>query len=359
MGVSLRELANTLRSENRNVRGGYLDEGDRQFLLRTIGKFESLKDIEQTVIRHGPQGTVTVGDVATVIDGRERSGGYVKANGVRTIAMGISRQSGANTVTTIKNIQRQIVEFNERFKRAGIDIEIKEVYSELGYVEEAINLVRNNLLLGGLLAAIVLSFFLRAGRPILIVLLSIPVSLITVFIVLQFLGRTINIISLAGIAFSVGMVIDNAIVVLENIDRHMRELGKPVMRAAHDAINEISGAIFASTLTTIAVFIPVILNTTEAGLLFKDIAIAIISAIIMSLLVAYTVVPSFSAVLLRRRSWRDQIAETNPRLSAVLGMLDLQWLGRAVDRFYQGFLSWTCSGKGVRTVVGRVALLGA
>ena len=358
-GVSMGQLASVLAAQNLNARAGYVDEGTRQFMVRTVGKFTKLDDIRETIINHGPQGTVKVSDVATVIDGRDRKVGYVHVDGKPSIAIGISRQSGANTVTTIHAITKAVEEFNRRFELAGLDMRLDEAYSELHYVEDAIRLVRNNLLLGALLAAIVLAMFLRAGRPILIVLVTIPVSLITVFLVLNGLGRTINIISLAGIAFSVGLVIDNAIVVLENIDRHMRVLGKPPLKAAYDGINEISGAIFASTLTTVAVFLPIMLNTTEAGLLFKDIAIAIVSSLVMSLLAAMTVVPSLGALLMGVGSYRERLAQTNPKLSATLDLFELQWLGRFVEAKYGLFLAWVCQGKGKGTTLGRMGLLAA
>ena len=358
-GIGVQELMGRIRSENRNVRGGYLDEGETQLIVRTMGKYESLDDIRTTVVRHDSRGTITVGDIANVVDGRERQQGYVKAEGRPTVAIGVSRQSGANTVDTIRGVMGVIAEYNQDFADRDIKINIREAYSELSYIQEAIDLVRNNLLIGALLAALVLSLFLRGGRPIIIVLVTIPVSLITVFIILLAMGRTINIISLAGLAFSVGMVVDNAIVVLENIDRHMKELGKPPMQAAYDAITEIAGAILASTLTTIAVFIPIILNTTEAGLLFKDIAIAIVSSIVVSLACAYTVVPGFSAVILRSENWRDKIAKSNPALARTMDMLTLQWVGKAMENFYQKFLNWACAGVGKGTTLGRLVLLGA
>ena len=358
-GISLNQLAGVIATENINARGGYIDEGDRQFLVRTLGKYENLADVRATVITHGPTGTITVGDVAKVVDGRDRKVGYVHVNGEPSIAMGIRRQGGANVVDTIHALQEEIARFNERFAIGGVDIEIEEVYSEIHYVQDAINLVRNNLFIGAILAAIVLGLFLRAGRPIGIILVTIPVSLISVFIVLNVMGRTINIISLAGIAFSVGIVVDNAIVVLENIDRHMRELGKPPFQAALDAITEIAGAIFASTMTTVAVFIPVVLNTTEAGLLFKDIAIAIVSAVLMSLLAAYTLVPSMGALFMRIGSSREKIRREHPELSRVLDIFELQWLGRWVERSYQHFLAWSCSGRGRGTTLGRLILLAA
>ncbi|MBN2080815.1 efflux RND transporter permease subunit [bacterium] len=355
--VSFSQLAGVIAAENLNARGGYLEEGDRQFMVRTLGKYESLDDVLATVIRHGPTGTITVADVATVQDGRDRRIGYVHMNGVESLAMGVNRQSDANTVTTIKAIQAELALFNERFAASGVDMQLNEAFSELHYVLDAINLVRNNVFIGAILAALVLALFLRAGRPIIIVLVTIPVSLITVFIILLGMGRTINIISLAGIAFSVGIVVDNAIVVLENIDRHMRELGKTPVKAAFDAITEISGAIFASTMTTVAVFIPVVLNTTEAGLLFKDIAIAVVCAVLMSLVAANTLVPSLGAMLMRTKNLRAEIAENKPELDRLLSVIELQWVGRAFEATYHRFLDWSCSGRGHGTTLWRLVFL--
>jgi len=355
--VSFSQLAGVLVGENLNARGGYLDEGDRQFMVRTLGKYQTLSDVLNTVIYRGPNGTITVGDVATAVDGRDRPLGYVHMNGKPSVAIGINRQSDANVPDTIHALEQEISQFNQRFADAGLDMEIVEAYSELHYVTDAINLVRNNVFIGAILAAIVLALFLRAGRPIIIVLVTIPVSLITVFIVLLGMGRTINIISLAGIAFSVGIVVDNAIVVLENIDRHMFELGKTPIKAAYDAITEISGAIFASTMTTVAVFIPVVLNTTEAGLLFKDIAIAVVCAVLMSLLAANTLVPSLGAMLMRKDNLRAKIARENPKLDALLSVFELQWLGRFVELNYHRFLDWSCSGRGHGTTIWRLLFL--
>lgn len=356
--VTFSQLSAVLTAENLNARGGYLDEGDRQFMVRTLGKYQTLDDVLNTVIFHGETGTVKVSDVATVVDGRDRRQAYVHVNGKQALAMGINRQSDANVVDTIGAVQQEIDGFNRRFAAAGVGIELTEAYSELHYVRDAIKLVRNNVFLGALLAAIVLALFLRAGRPIIVVLVTIPVSLISVFIVLLAMGRTINIISLAGIAFSVGIVVDNAIVVLENTDRHMFELGKTPIKAAYDAITEISGAIFASTMTTVAVFIPVVLNTTEAGLLFKDIAIAVVCAVLMSLLAANTLVPSLAAMLMRRDNFRAKIAQDNPRLDALLSVFELQWLGRFVEVNYHRFLNWSCSGRGHGTTLWRLLFLG-
>ncbi|MCC7478019.1 efflux RND transporter permease subunit [bacterium] len=357
--MSITELGTALGLENRDARGGQLDEGDRQFNVRTTGKFRNMDDVRNTVVRYGPTGSITVGDVARVEDSRNRKESYVKNNGEPAVAFGVLRQSGANTVTTIKGVKAKLEEFNRQFEKSGIGLQFEEAYSELGYVEEGIELVQHDLLIGAVLAAIVLALFLRAGRPILITVISIPISLVSVFLVLQAMDRTINIIALAGISFAVGLVVDDAIVALENIERHMNELGKPVRQAALDGVDEVWGAILSSTLVRVAVFIPIVLNTTEAGLLFKDIAIAIVTSIMVSLLVTLTVVPSFAALLLRSGSSRKRLAETNPALDRVLRVVEFQWLGDVIQAAYTRFVTWATVGRGPSHNMGRIALLAA
>jgi HAE1 family hydrophobic/amphiphilic exporter-1 len=180
-------------------------------------------------------------------------------------------------------------------------------------------LVINNLWLGGSLAAVVLLLFLRTLRPTIIVALSIPISIIGTFVVMTAAGRNLNVISLAGLAFAVGMVVDAAIVVLENIDRHL-SMHKPVRRAAYDAAKEVWGAILASTLTTVAVFVPVIFLEEEAGQLFRDIAIAICAAVLLSLIVSVTVIPSASARFLRPHDKEHDTGALKTRARDLFGL---------------------------------------
>jgi hydrophobic/amphiphilic exporter-1 (mainly G- bacteria), HAE1 family len=168
---------------------------------------------------------------------------------------------------------------------------LKWNHDESPYILKAITIVKNNVFKGGLLAVVVLLLFLRSFRATLITALAIPVSAIGTFLFLWLFDRNINVVSLAGISFAVGMLVDNSIVVLENIDRH-RKLGKRIAKAAYEGTKEVYGAVIASTLTTVAVFLPVIFMREEAGQLFKDIAIAITAAILLSLLVSVTMIPT-------------------------------------------------------------------
>lgn len=357
--ISFSELAGVLSQENVDSSAGLINEGARELTVRTTGKFQSLTDVLNTVIRSGPAGNIAVGDIAKVRDGRERQQFFVRVNGKPATMIRILRQSGANTVTTIEGAQRVLDDFNKQFRQQGIDIQLEVATSDLGYVQEGIHLVWHDLALGAVLAAIVLALFLRAGRPIVIAATSIPVSLVSVFLVLAALHRSVNIIALAGLAFAVGLVVDDAIVALENIERHMTEQHKPPRKAAQEGVEEVWSAIFSSTLVRVAVFVPIVLNVTEAGLLFKDIAIAIVTSILVSLVVTLTVVPSLAALILRSESTRKRLAQSHPTLHRLLDIVEFQWLGQFVNEAYARFVSWACRGRGPKHDLGRLALLAA
>jgi HAE1 family hydrophobic/amphiphilic exporter-1 len=358
-GISITELSRVLSLENRDARGGLLDEGERRFTVRTTGRFRNLADVSNAVIRSGPGGDILLSDIASVIDGRRQATSLVRVNGQPALSLRIEKQSGANTVKAIEGVEEVYAHYNELFAQQGRDINIQILSSDKTYVEEGIHLVWHDLLIGALLASLVLALFLRAGRPILITVLSIPISLISVFLVLLAMDRSVNIIALAGLAFAVGLVVDDAIVALENIERHMTELGKTPQQAAQDGVEEVWSAVLSITLVRIAVFIPIMLNTTEAGLLFKDIAIAIVASVLVSLIVTLSVVPSFAALLLRSESSRKRLETTNPALHRTLSVIELRWLGDFVQHYYERFTKWACHSSGAGHNLGRLGLLAA
>jgi HAE1 family hydrophobic/amphiphilic exporter-1 len=357
LGVGVTELGDALRATNADTIGGEIREGERDFIIRTIGKFRNLDEIRRSVIRHSPTGTLRVGDVANVYDGRQRNPALVRINGESGMSIRILKRSGANTLSTIDGVEEVLAQYNRQFEQQGEDIKLVTAYSDKRYVKDGIKLVWKDLMIGALLASMVLALFLRAGRPILITVLSIPISLVSVFLVLQALDRSVNIIALAGMAFAVGLVVDDAIVALENIERHMTELGKTPRQAALEGVEEVWSAILSVTLVRIAVFLPIMLNTTEAGLLFKDIAIAIVGSIAVSLIVTLTVVPSFAALLLRHESSRKRLAESHPGLHRVLEVIEFAWLGNLVQKLYSRFTQWACHGSGAGHNLARLGLL--
>jgi HAE1 family hydrophobic/amphiphilic exporter-1 len=250
-----------LNRENENISAGDFDEGKRKFIARTVGQYQSPNDVENVVIKYINGTPIYVHDIAEVRLGYAKPTATVHEKNRPTIAVNAKRQTGANVLQVMTGVREAIAEMNAGLlKERGL--RLRQVYDETEYIESAIDLVRQNLFVGGTLAVLVLILFLRSINS-------------------TFFGRNINVISLAGLAFAVGMVVDAAIVVLENIDRH-RGLGETRVEAAYKGTTEVWGAVLASTLTTMAVFIPVVYVQEEAGQLFKDIAIAISCAVALS-----------------------------------------------------------------------------
>ncbi|MFQ5697500.1 MAG: efflux RND transporter permease subunit [Myxococcota bacterium] len=295
-GIEVSEVRAALLQENRDIKAGGFDEGLRRFGVRTEGRYRSLEEIEQTIVKSGPLGPVRVRDLARVELGHEEPQFVIRESGRPALIFGILRKSGSNALEVMRGVDEVQARLNAQYRSRGI--ELVKVYDATRYIHEAIQLVSQNLIIGALLAIGVLLVFLRSRSAVLVLGLSIPISLITTFAFLWGFGRSLNIISLAGMTFVTGMVLDSAIVVVENIFRH-RELGKGPARAAYDGTVEVWGAVLASTLTTLAVFLPIVFVEEEAGQLFRDIAIVVSIAVALSLLVAITVIPALAARLLR------------------------------------------------------------
>jgi HAE1 family hydrophobic/amphiphilic exporter-1 len=247
--------------------------------------------------------------VANVSFGYALSESAVKTGAVRTMMLGIVKEQGANVLELTDAAEAVFKDLNETILNDQ-GLELRWVYDQRPYINGAINLVKGNIVLGGMLAILVLLIFLRSVLSTVIIATTIPISVVGTFIAMSLLGRTLNVISLAGIAFSVGILIDNSIVVLENIDRH-RKLGKTPGKAALDGSVEVWGAVLASTLTTVAVFLPVVFIKEEAGQLFTDIAIAISCSVMLSLLVSLTVIPMLSRIFAENLPSRPPPAFTN------------------------------------------------
>jgi len=340
-GITIRELADAISRENENYSGGSFDEGKRRYVVRTIGEYISTEDIENVIIKNENGSPVYIRDVAEVYLGYKDPDYAVRQNAEPAIAINALKESGANTIEVIKGLQEEVKRLNSGLLQDN-GLYLYNVYEESGYITNAIDLVKQNLIIGGLLAISVLFIFLRSGSSTLIVATAIPISIIGTFVVMALLGRTINVVSLAGMSFAVGMVIDNSIVVLENIYRHM-QMGKNRMRAAYDGTVEVWGAVLASTLTTAAVFLPIIFIKEQAGQLFRDIAIAISVSVILSLIVSITVIPAASSMILN-------IAENiGKSRSAILSKL--YRLGKDVSEFISSNVNRIIHDGGLRITV--------
>ena len=288
-GISLAEVRQAIRSRNRDVSGGDLDTGKRRYLMRTIGRFRDVDQVNDLVIARRGEALVRLRDVGYAELGFAEARFRSFMNGEPVLTLRMRREPGSNIVAVRDAIAARMAELNET-TLADAGLTAKMFVDDAKYVEDAVKVVRQNLVLGGLLATAVLFLFLRSWRTTLVGAIGIPICLVAAFLGLLLTGRTINVISLAGVAFAIGMTLDNSIVVLENIYRH-RAAGLDRADAALRGVSEVWKAVLASTLTTVFVFIPVLFVEEQAGQLYSDIAVAISASILMSMLVAITVVP--------------------------------------------------------------------
>jgi len=290
--LTISDLIRVLRADNIDVSAGIMGVGRRNYRIRTVSQFHSPEDIENLVVRSDGRNRVTISDVADVKFGFEKNSVAMIHNGEDGIAIGIKPEPGTNILDMTGRVEKVVRWLNDKKMRPN-GVYFDWVYDQRPYIQGAIDLVKRNIMIGGILAVVVLLVFLRSISSTVVVATAIPISVIGTFIMMQALGRNLNVVSLAGIAFAVGMLVDNAIVVLENIDRH-RSMGKSPFDAAYDGAREVWGAVLASTLTTVAVFLPVVFVQEEAGQLFRDIAIAVSSAVALSLFVSISVIPMLS-----------------------------------------------------------------
>ncbi|MEE8350235.1 MAG: efflux RND transporter permease subunit, partial [Acidobacteriota bacterium] len=295
--ITINELGAALDRENRNYSGGDFEEGKRRYIVRTVGEYSSTEDIENIVVAVRNGIPVYLRDVARAQLGFRKPTDKVFMMDTKVIIINAIRVPGANVLQVMVDLKQTVQHLNDDLLAAQ-GLELIQVYDQTEYIHSAIALVRQSLFIGGALAILVLLLFLGSASSTLIISVAIPISIVGSLLMMYWLGRTLNVVSLAGLAFAVGMVVDNSIVVLENIYRH-RQLGKSRFSAALDGTREVWGAVLASTLTTVAVFLPIAFMEEEIGQLFGDIAIAITCAVALSLIVSITVIPSLSAKILR------------------------------------------------------------
>ncbi len=303
--LTVTEIAQALRQANASISAGDIEEGKRRYVVRTDGELNTPERVAGVVLRSardplsGRLGRVIVGDIATIAYRFKEPVARIRLLGEPALAVNAVRDTGANVIETMAGIKEAVEELNlGAIPRAGLIFQ--QVYDETIYINSAINLVQQNIYVGGALAALILLLFLRSFSATLIISIAIPVSVVGAFVAMALLGRSINVVSLAGIAFAVGMVVDAAIVVLENIYR-LRQSGYGRLEAAYFGARQVWGAVFVSAATTVLVFVPILVMELEAGQLFRDIAVAISVSVVLSLLVASTVIPSLASRILGRR----------------------------------------------------------
>ncbi|MDR1912046.1 MAG: efflux RND transporter permease subunit [Helicobacteraceae bacterium] len=328
MGLTIDSVINAIGGENIDVSAGTLDLGRRSYRVRTASKYQTPESAGETILLSDGHKRVLLKDVATIELGNAKKTGGAIFMGKSGLAIGVRPEAGTNVVEMTNKVEETVERLNKTILKDN-GIEIVWNYDQRPYILGAIDLVKQNIIFGAVLAVIVLLIFLRSITPTLVVSIAIPLSVIGTFIILNATGRSLNIISLAGISFAVGMLVDSAIVVLENIDRHKR-MGKPFLAAAYDGTLEVWGALIISALTTIAVFAPIIFLEDEAGQLFKDIAIAVTAAIAFSLAISVLAIP----MLWRQMMRMTKVKEHNPSgIAAKIGVL-----GTFLRDFFMGLL---------------------
>jgi multidrug efflux pump subunit AcrB len=294
-GITLDAIRDALRARNRDASGGDLELGKRRYLLRTIGRFRDLQELEDMILARRGDSLIRLRDVAEVQMSHYELRNVSSSNGRPTMSISVDREPGSNVIDIKRALLPVVDEINAQvLGPAGMEMSLTS--DDVRYVQSSVANVWQNLGLGALLATLVMYAFLRSGRATLVGVIGIPICTIAAFLGLLAAGRTINVISLAGVAFAIGMTLDNSIVVLEAIERRRRE-GVERRTAALEGVRMVWPAVLASTMTTVLVFAPIFFIRQEAGQLYSDVAIAISASILASMLVAISVVPSLSARL--------------------------------------------------------------
>jgi HAE1 family hydrophobic/amphiphilic exporter-1 len=291
LNLSIETIARRLREENVNLSGGRLEQGTQRFLVRTLNEFTSVQEMADAIIATVDGKPVYLRDVASVTSGYKDREAITRLDGRESVELAVYKEGDANTVQLAKGVRDRVEELGKSLP-AGSELTL--VYDQSKFISSAIGEVRQAALFGGILAILVLYLFLRDARATMITGIAIPVSVIGTFVLMYAFDLSLNIMSLGGIALAVGMLVDNAVVVLENIVRH-RERGLSRLEAAQLGTREVATAITAATLTSVAVFFPMVFITGIAGQLFKDQALTVSFALLFSLVVAMTLVPMLAA----------------------------------------------------------------
>jgi len=335
LGIGIDEIAARIRAENVNLSGGRLEEGNQRFLVRTLNEFQTVDEFRDAIVGYVAGRPVYLRDVASVVRGFKEREAITRVRGRESVELAVYKEGDANTVQVARRIDRRLESLR---KSLPDDVELVKIHDQSTFISSAVNDVRVAAVLGGLIAIFVLYGFLRDARATTIVSIAIPVSVIGTFLLMYTNDISLNIMSLGGIALAVGMLVDNSIVVLENIVRK-KEQGEDIVEAAQNGTAEVGSAVVAATLTTIAVFFPMVFISGIAGQLFRDQALTVTFALVFSLLVALTVIPMLAALGARSRydagedgrpaSWFTRAVALVVRLFGLV-FLGVRWLFWAI-----------------------------
>jgi hydrophobic/amphiphilic exporter-1 (mainly G- bacteria), HAE1 family len=335
------EVTQAVANQNLQLPGGNLGQGSRELTVRMRGRVNSVRDFEGLVVATRGSAQITLGQVGTVEDGTEEAETAGNVDGKSTVVMAVRRQSGTNTVAVVKGVLDRLAALKARLP-GGYSMEIVRDQSE--YIKNSVRTVQEHLVVGAFLAALVVLFFLRNWRSTIIAAIAIPASIVSTFALMWAMGFTLNVLTLLALTLAVGIVIDDAIVVLENIYRHMEEKGLPPIEAAIEGTREIGLAVLATTLSLVAVFIPVAFMGGIVGRFMYSFGLTMAFSILVSLLVAYTVTPMLTS------RWLSVEAASGHASK------DSRFF-RLLDRGYERALRWAMAHRWVIVSVSLIALI--
>lgn len=343
--VSPAYISQALAGENLNLPGGEVNEGRNEITIRTIGEFQTVEEVKSLKITL-PNGTVLpLQELAEIKDSYHDHTQFSRINGDASVMLFVMKESDANTVLVTREARKALAVLQQEL---GNQATIEKVFEQAEFIEDSINNVAQNAVVGALLAMLILYMFLRSVRSTFVISIAIPISIIITFAMIYFAKLTLNLVSMGGLALGVGMLVDNAIVVLESIQRY-REEGQEPLKAATDGASEVGLAITASTLTSIIVFVPVLFVENIAAQIFKELAFVVSFSLMASLLVALTVVPTISAKIMNiqfGKKYTDEAADNDQTYR----------LGK-VEKIYRQILSWAMDHRGRMVLFAILAFL--
>lgn len=335
--MSLSDISRRLAQENLNMPAGIAKQGKTEYIIRSLGWFKNPDEIARIPLGSFNGKLVSVGDVADVSDSHSETRLYTRYNGKPSAGIVITKQSGSNTISTADGVFARV----EQIKKLYPQLKWGLASDQSKFIRDSVNNVRDSAIIGGILAILILLFFLRNIRSTLVVALSIPTSIISTFALLYMCGFTINTMSLGGLALATGLIVDDAVVVLENIFRHIERDKKSATEAAVSGTSEIVSAVVASTWTVMVVFLPLLLIQGQAGQMYTQFALVVIFSLAVSLLDATTVVPMLATKLISGEAHAENVASAADHPGLLMRMFHKcgEWLV-ALDNSYHRALSW-------------------
>ena len=304
LGIPISLVIERLSEENINLTAGNIKEGEVEYIVRTFNEFRQIEEIDDIVIDFRNKVAIKIKDVGSVSKSHKERDVITRVNGKESVEVAIFKEADANTVTVARLVKGRLSGIEEKLRKFSGSIRLDITFDQSRFIESSIKEVISTALWGGILAVIVLFLFLRSIKSTMIIGLAIPISIVSTFFFMYIFGVSLNIMSLGGLALGIGMLVDNAIVVLESIDRYHKS-GHSTIDSAIKGAGEVGGAVIASTLTTICVFIPIIFVKGIAGQLFNDQALTVTFSLLISLLVAITLIPMLSSVSIIQRRTKD------------------------------------------------------